>query len=655
MRKVLLTIFSVICAATGYSQTVAINTGAGTSGNVIIGLSNYHVLEAIYLDAEIGATNFTTAGSAINYIGFSLSTASSGITLPITASNYSVYMKDVPAGTTTFAAGTYSLTGYTLVFSGTLNITNYGWNTVTLTTPYVRAAGTNLQVLFIRNNNTVPTGTPSFDCSNGNSTAGTAALTSRRYNSTTAPAENSTSLSTSAFRPSIKLQHLFTNDIGLSPVYALGTTASGVMNKIQTYITNNSTSAKSNVQVNLSVTGANTYSTSVTIPSLGFNQGLYVTFPNYMPMNNGTNTITISIAADDVAGNNSSTMTQTVTSNQLNYDIGGVATSGVNAGQNALIGVKFGVRWPAKVSQAQIYFNTAGNTYNVMIYNNNPATGLPNTVVNATDSVSGLTSTLGLNTVTFPTPVNVTDTFYLVVRQTGTALGAGYQTESPNRPNAYFLLSSPGGTWFDLSANSANIFRMMMGVTFQNALPINLLSFTGTKDGKTNLLNWTTATEFNNKAFELQRSADGANFSAIGTINSKAENGNSASALNYSFTDEKPFAGTNYYRLKQIDRDGKATYSSVVILKGDKSSLQISAVYPSPAKDNLNIAITSTKNEKVAIVITDISGKTIRQINTSLVQGDNNLEINVSALAKGSYYIRLIMNDEVKTSQFIKN
>ncbi len=99
-----------------------------------------------------------------------------------------------------------------------------------------------------------------------------------------------------------------------------------------------------------------------------------------------------------------------------------------------------------------------------------------------------------------------------------------------------------------------------------NALPVTLLNFSGEVNGKQNWLHWATASEENNTGFEVQRSNDGYSFNKVGFVNTKAANGNSDLKLNYDFSDIG-FASTNYYRLKQIDKDGKFSYSNIVVLK----------------------------------------------------------------------------------------
>jgi hypothetical protein len=179
-------------------------------------------------------------------------------------------------------------------------------------------------------------------------------------------------------------------------------------------------------------------------------------------------------------------------------------------------------------------------------------------------------------------------------------------------------------------------------VTVDCSVPVTYTMFTGKKEGTVNMLSWQTATETNNTGFELQRSADGKEYSKLSFVNSKANNGNSSMALNYAYNDAKPLSGNNYYRLKQIDKDGKANYSNVVILKADKvNQIRIASVYPNPVRNTVNVQLVSPTNERVSLVITDITGKVLLQENTTVVAGDNIKQINVSSLSQGSYLIKV--------------
>ena len=189
------------------------------------------------------------------------------------------------------------------------------------------------------------------------------------------------------------------------------------------------------------------------------------------------------------------------------------------------------------------------------------------------------------------------------------------------------------------------------------ALPIQLSNFTGKKVGEKNVLNWTTQVEQNSKGFAMERSADGVNFSKVSFVNSKANGGFSTATLQYQYEDAKPFSGNNYYRLKQTDRDGSFTYSGVVLLKGNKPSvLQLSAVYPNPVRSQLNLVIASPSVENVKIVITDLSGRQLMQQSFKMIGGDNNVQLPVSGLAKGSYLVKAICLNGCETTvqKFIK-
>jgi trimeric autotransporter adhesin len=196
-----------------------------------------------------------------------------------------------------------------------------------------------------------------------------------------------------------------------------------------------------------------------------------------------------------------------------------------------------------------------------------------------------------------------------------------------------------------------------VSITQNCAVPITLLQFKGERSGSINKLDWTTATEINNAGFELQRSADGVNFSSLAFVGSKASNGNSVNAITYNFDDVRPLAGSGYYRLKQVDKDGKATMSKVVLIKGAKvNAVTFTSIYPNPVHDKLNTIITSPVTEVVQLVITDLSGKVISKQAASLVSGDNKIEMPVSSLASGTYFIKATCANGCETAvhKFVK-
>ena len=192
---------------------------------------------------------------------------------------------------------------------------------------------------------------------------------------------------------------------------------------------------------------------------------------------------------------------------------------------------------------------------------------------------------------------------------------------------------------------------------FTTALPVTLVNFWGQKQAADNILYWTTATEINNKGFELQRSIDGNTFTTLSFIPSKATNGNSSSLLNYEAVDLQPSTGNNYYRLKQVDKDGNASYSNIVLLKGDETTIAtVVAVYPNPVTDHLDVMITTKENANVSLMITDMNGKTITIQNAQLAPGTNRMRVNTSLLVRGTYAVKIQTADgnAIHTSLFMK-
>ena len=199
-----------------------------------------------------------------------------------------------------------------------------------------------------------------------------------------------------------------------------------------------------------------------------------------------------------------------------------------------------------------------------------------------------------------------------------------------------------------------NVFAVSAIPSNGSSLPVSLVDFKGSAAGTINKLEWTTATETNNAGFELERSADGSRFSSLAYVASKAVNGTSSSSLSYSFNDVKPFTGNGWYRLKQVDKDGKATYSQVVLIKrtGVKAGF-ITSVFPNPAVKELTVSL-SAGTEKLSIVVSDLTGKAVMQL--PVAAGAELVRVPVQQLAAGTYFIKTICSTgcEGTTFKFVK-
>ncbi|MEO7316969.1 MAG: T9SS type A sorting domain-containing protein, partial [Ginsengibacter sp.] len=163
-------------------------------------------------------------------------------------------------------------------------------------------------------------------------------------------------------------------------------------------------------------------------------------------------------------------------------------------------------------------------------------------------------------------------------------------------------------------------------------LPLVWGEFIVLKDGKTASLKWTTLQEINTDKFLVDRSLDGINFTSIGTV---AAGGNSNREMSYKTIDPSPSTGINYYRIGQLDRDGKITYSNIRSLVFDGNSRTIS-ISPNPAKDKIVVSIAGNE-DAVQIDLLSTSGQ---KLATYTVNQEKN-KIDLPDLAPGVYYIRV--------------
>jgi len=179
-----------------------------------------------------------------------------------------------------------------------------------------------------------------------------------------------------------------------------------------------------------------------------------------------------------------------------------------------------------------------------------------------------------------------------------------------------------------------------------NILPITLLSFRAEAvDGLVHT-EWVTATEINNDFFTLERSKDGENWEAAGTVDGA---GDSNTELSYAFVDDAPYYGISYYRLRQTDFDGTSTVSdprAVEIKEGNGFGLD--RVYR--GQDGLNLVYRS-KAPYLTVEIYDMLGKRIH--NELLENSGNGFATIYPDLARGAYVLRLSHGGEMDSEKFV--
>jgi Secretion system C-terminal sorting domain/Beta-propeller repeat len=211
-----------------------------------------------------------------------------------------------------------------------------------------------------------------------------------------------------------------------------------------------------------------------------------------------------------------------------------------------------------------------------------------------------------------------------------------YGTASTIDPvDADIIWNATASRWevsFDVTGFSGFFVKTQTGL-----LPLNLLSFTGTKNNNGNLLEWKTANEINAKSFIIERSNDGINFIGIGKVHALG-NGNG----NYNFLNADKFDAVVYYRLKMIDVDGRFTYSNIIKLS--TLNLQLSTLYPNPIKDKATLQIGDKTLLNTQANIIDVNGKKIKTFTIR-----NNFEIvDMSGLPSGLYMLKMGNGETLK-------
>jgi hypothetical protein len=183
-------------------------------------------------------------------------------------------------------------------------------------------------------------------------------------------------------------------------------------------------------------------------------------------------------------------------------------------------------------------------------------------------------------------------------------------------------------------------------------LPVTLAAWSATlsADHLQIVLSWTTANEENNRYFIIQRSADGKQFTNLDSI--PATNGISGSQ--YTYTDRSPLEPDNYYRLAQVDLDGKTTLYSVLKVSIPLSEKSLFRVSPNPVANTLYLEFAQPGAGNVSVSLSDASGRTLRTWQFQKAGDLWNQPIDLSNLPAGNYFMRLRSGQFQAVQQFVK-
>jgi hypothetical protein len=188
-----------------------------------------------------------------------------------------------------------------------------------------------------------------------------------------------------------------------------------------------------------------------------------------------------------------------------------------------------------------------------------------------------------------------------------------------------------------------------LNITLPSVLAVKLNSFEVVKKGETSLLKWKMEKEDGVSSYVIERSGDGKQFVQI--ISIKAKNSNLEDI--YSYIDNSPLNGKNYYRLKIVSNDGRFSFSEVRQAEYNLT-LQVD-IFPNPIKNNtINVIIKSSTSCTAELSITNNEGKMLATSKLFISQGSFTKELNIRHIANGVYYLKIITDAGIIQKKFIK-
>lgn len=305
---------------------------------------------------------------------------------------------------------------------------------------------------------------------------------------------------------------------------------------------------------------------------------------------------------------------------------------------------------PAQVATLQLN-NITGPQYISVIFSKTINGAAANTTAGGQNVTSLLNG--GFWTVT-PDVVLTGGSYTITLQQEGFANGAGNPAQyvvlkRNNSSSAWGFYgdngtsSQAGSTATAVAGNITGFSDFAIGIASNavaSTLPVKLTSFIAKKEGENVQLYWSTSSEINNKKFVIERSADAMHFLTIGEVQGA---GTTALSVQYSFTDYNALFGKNFYRLKQIDFDGREDISNIRSVNFDKEAAPF-RVYPNPVTNEFSIA--GNAEHILSLQLTDITGKTVWTV------ANPPLKLKLPRhIATGQYFIKALYKDG-KTESF---
>ncbi|GAB1349440.1 hypothetical protein MASR1M107_16540 [Ignavibacteriales bacterium] len=174
-------------------------------------------------------------------------------------------------------------------------------------------------------------------------------------------------------------------------------------------------------------------------------------------------------------------------------------------------------------------------------------------------------------------------------------------------------------------------------------LPVELTSFTASATGNKVILSWSTATEVNNRAFEVERKNNGS-WKSIGSV---AGNGTTTAPKSYSYSDENAGSGKIAYRLKQIDFDGSFSYSNSIEVDLTPGEFNLAQNYPNPFNPSTVINFSLPVASSVSLSVYNTLGEKVAELVNGMMPAGNHAVVFNAAKLNSGLYIYEIKSREV--------
>ncbi|MBP9122549.1 MAG: T9SS type A sorting domain-containing protein [Ignavibacteriaceae bacterium] len=188
-----------------------------------------------------------------------------------------------------------------------------------------------------------------------------------------------------------------------------------------------------------------------------------------------------------------------------------------------------------------------------------------------------------------------------------------------------------------------------------NVVPVEFVSFSATsQNGKVDLA-WQTASETNNKGFEVERSLDNKNFTVVGYVDGR---GTTTQTSVYNFSDKFDVNGTVYYRLKQIDFDGTTAFSNTIEVESNLiTGFEMFQNYPNPFNPSTTIKFTVAETGMASLKVFNVTGELVANLFNQTVEKGTVYTVNFDAskLNSGVYFAQLSQGSNVKNIKLILN